>query len=192
MREVLRKQRAVPAAQRCRSLHTRLVPSATVEDQPTRVLDRTGRPSSPPRQGDGPPRGSGRPPGREPDFVYRRRRLAAGVAGGIVFLLLLIAIVSRGGDPEPKSTPSDLGVGGAPKITTPDTDRSKTNTETTGDSTATPAAPTTPPATGGTGGTVAPATPAQPEGTGGGAGQPAQPAPAPEDEGGGAAAPPGD
>ncbi len=38
--------------------------------------------------------------------------MAAG-AGGIVFLLLIVLIVSAGGsDPEPKSEPSDLGVGG--------------------------------------------------------------------------------
>ena len=101
-----------------------------MEDQPTRVLDRTGRPSPPPRQGGGPPSGSGKPPGREPEFVYRRRRLIAAVAGAIVFLLLIVVIAS-GGDPEPKSTPSDLGVSGSPEITTPDSDRSRTNTETT-------------------------------------------------------------
>ena len=116
-------------------------------------------------------------------------------------MLLLLKVLSgraRGDDPEPKSTPSDLGVDSSPTLSTPDTSRDrKTRTETdsadTGGSTATPVAPTTPPATGGTGGTTAtPVAPAQPEGPGGGAGQPAQPAPAPTGEGGGAAAPPGD
>jgi hypothetical protein len=111
--------------------------------------------------------------------------------GAVVFLVLIVVIAS-GGDPEPKSTPSDLGVGGSPKITTPDTDRSKTNTETTGDTTATPVAPTTPPASGDTGGTATPVAPAQPEGEGGGVGQAPEPAPVPEGEGGGAAAPPGE
>lgn len=146
-----------------------------MEDQPTRVLQ---------------PRGAGRPPGREPDAVYRRRRLIAASAGAIVFLLLIVLIASAGGgDSEPDSEPADLGVGGTPRLTTPDTDRDRTNTSTGEDTTATPVEPTTPPA--GTGGTPAPVAPAPPAGTGGGAGQPTPAPTAPEGEGGGAAAPPG-
>jgi hypothetical protein len=165
-----------------------------VEEQTTRVL--TVRRSPGPEGGE--PPHAGRPPGREPDAVYRRRRLIAAAVGGILFFLVIVLIVSAGGsDPEPKSTPADLGVGGAPSVTTPSSDRDKkTKTTQDEDTAATPAVPTTPPATGGTpstggGTTVTPVAPTQPQDTGGGAGQPAQPAPAPTDEGGGAAAPPG-
>ena len=94
-----------------------------------------------------------------------------------------------GGDPEPKSTPSDLGVGGTTTFDRSDRDRT-TTTETDTESTATPAAPTTPPADGTGGSTATPVAPA-PQGEGGGVGQaPAAPAPAPpEGEGGGAEAP---
>jgi hypothetical protein len=164
-----------------------------VEDQPTRVLART---QSAPRQGGEAPYGSNGTPGREPEFVYRRRRLAAAIVGAVVFLLLVFVVIGLGGggDPAPKSTPSDLGVGGGPTINTPSTDRSKENkkTDTTGDTSAGTVTPTTPPATGNTGGTTAtPVTPAQPQGDGGGVGQapaPTQPA-QPTGEGGGAAAP---
>src|SRR3954469_23066602 len=109
-----------------------------MEDQPTPVLDRTTRVQS-----------------REPEFVYRRRRLGAAIAGGIFFVLLIVLILGMGGnDPAPKSTPSDLGVGGGPSITTPSTDRSNADkkTDTTGDTSGGTVAPTTPPATGDTGG----------------------------------------
>jgi hypothetical protein len=170
-----------------------------VEEQPTRVLERTTRlQSSPSRDGAAPYGATGSPSGREPEFVYRRRRAVAAIAGGLVFLLLLIVVIASagGGDPAPKSTPSDLGVGGSPTIKTPSTDRDKANkkTDTTGDTSSGTVTPSTPPATGGTGGTTAtPVAPTQPQGDGGGVGQaPTQPAPAqPEGEGGGAAAPPG-
>jgi hypothetical protein len=119
----------------------------------------------------------------------------AAVAGGLVFLLLVVLIASLGGDdPAPKSTPADLGVGGGPKIKTPTTDRSKAKQTTTGDTSSGTATPSTPPATGGTGGaTATPVAPAQPQGDGGGVGQaPAQTPPAaPTGEGGGAAVPSG-
>ena len=165
-----------------------------MEDQPTRVLERSTRVQSAPRQGGGEPYGTPRPAGREPEFVYRRRRAVALIAGGLVFLLLLIVVIASagGGDPAPESTPSDLGVGGSPTIKTPSTDRSKNKkTDTNGDTSSGTVTPSTPPATGGTGGTTAtPVAPTQPQ-DGGGVGQaPAQPAPAPpEGEGGGAAAP---
>jgi hypothetical protein len=168
-----------------------------MEDHPTRVLDRTTPLEAPPRRAARRPHGAARAPGREPEAVYRRRRLVAAVVGGLVFLLLIVFIANSGGsDPAPKSTPSDLGVGGGPTIKTPSTDRSKAKkndtTAGTGSGTVTPS---TPPATGGTGGTTAtPVAPAQPQGTGGGVGQapPTQTPPAaPTGEGGGAAAPPG-
>ena len=167
-----------------------------MEDQQTRVLDRTTRLGPAPTQGGAAPYGA-RPPGREPEFVYRRRRAAAAIVGGLVFLILLIVVISAsgGGDPAPESTPSDLGVGGSPTIKTPSTDRSKSKkkTGTTGDTSAGTVTPSTPPATGGTGGTTAtPVAPAQPQGNGGGVGQaPTQTPPAtpPSGEGGGAAAP---
>lgn len=155
-----------------------------MEEQPTRVLERTTYGSAP------------RSPGREPEFVYRRRRAAAAIVGGLVFLILLIVVISAAGgsDPAPESTPSDLGVGGSPTVKTPSTDRSKANkkTDTNGDTSSGTVTPSTPPATGGTGGTTAtPVAPTQPQGDGGGVGQaPTQPAPAqPQGEGGGAAAP---
>jgi hypothetical protein len=165
-----------------------------VEQQTTRVLTVRRSPSP---EGGGPPH-TGRPSGREPDAVYRRRRLIAAAAGGILFLVVIVLIARAGGsDPEPESTPADLGVGGAPSVTTPSSDRDKkTKTTQDEDTASTPALPTTPPATGGvpsTGGgtTATPVAPTQPQDTGGGAGQPAQPAPAPTGEGGGAVAPPG-
>jgi hypothetical protein len=157
-----------------------------VEDHPTRVLERTTRLESAPRQG------RGVPSGRQPEFVYRRRRAAAAIVGGVIFLVLLIVVITSagGGDPAPESTPSDLGVGGSPTIKTPSTDRSKSSkkSDTTGDTGAGTVTPSTPPATGGTGGTTVTPVPTD---QGGGAGQaPAQPTPAqPEGEGGGAAAP---
>jgi hypothetical protein len=168
-----------------------------VDDQQTRVLDRTTRMESAPRQGGRPTPYGARSPGREPEFVYRRRRAVAAIVGGAIFLILLIVVIASagGGDPAPESTPSDLGVGGSPSIKTPSTDRSKSDrkTDTTGDTGAGTVTPSTPPATGGTGGgtTATPVTPAEPQPNGGGVGQaPAQPAPAqPEGEGGGAAAP---
>ena len=79
-----------------------------MEAQTTRVL--TVRRSPGPEGGE--PPHAGRPPGREPDAVYRRRRLIAAAVGGILFFLVIVLIVSAGGsDPEPKSTPADLGVG---------------------------------------------------------------------------------
>jgi hypothetical protein len=169
-----------------------------VEEQPTRVLERTNRLESSLPRGGAAPNGAGRSPGREPEFVYRRRRAAAAIVGGLVFLVLLIVVITSagGGDPAPESTPSDLGVGGSPSIKTPSTDRDKASkkTDTTGDTSSGTVTPTTPPATGGTGGTTAtPVAPAQPQGDGGGVGQapaPSTPA-APTGEGGGAAAPPG-
>src|SRR3954447_25912736 len=103
-----------------------------MEEQPTRVLERATRLQSPPRQGGAAPYGSERSPGREPEFVYRRRRAAAAIVGGVIFLILLIVVISAAGgsDPAPKSTPSDLGVGGSPTIKTPSTDRSKANKKT--------------------------------------------------------------
>ena len=168
-----------------------------MEDHTTRVLDRTTRLESATRQGrDAPPYETGRPPGREPEFVYRRRRAVAILVGGLLFLLLLIVVIASagGGDPAPESTPSDLGVGGSPTVKTPSTDRSKSNkkTDTNGDTGSGTVTPSTPPATGGTGGTTAtPVAPTQPQGDGGGVGQaPTQPAPTqPQGEGGGAAAP---
>lgn len=167
-----------------------------MEDQQTRVLDRTTRLQSAPRQGPAAPDGARRSPGREPEFVYRRRRAVAAIVGGAIFLILLIVVIASagGGDPSPESTPSDLGVDGSPSIKTPSTDRSKANkkTDTTGDTGSGTVTPSTPPATGGTGGTTAtPVAPAEPQPNGGGVGQaPTQPAPAqPEGEGGGAAAP---
>jgi len=167
-----------------------------VDEQPTRVLERTTRRQSPSRQGRPEPYGSARPPGREPEFVYRRRRAAAIVVGGVLFLILLIVVITSaagGGDPAPESTPSDLGVGATPAIKAPSTDRSKPNkkTDATGETTGGTVTPSTPPATGNTGGTTAtPVTPAQPQGGGVGQAPPAQPAPAqPQGEGGGAAAP---
>jgi hypothetical protein len=171
-----------------------------VEDQPTRVLERTTRVHSPARQGGGAPYGTAGSPGREPEFVYRRRRLAAAIVGGVVFLLLLFVVIGIGGgnDPAPQSTPSDLGVGGGQTIKTPSTDRSKANkkTDTTGDTSAGTVTPSTPPATGGNGGgtTATPVAPTQPQGTGGGVNQapaPTQQPAQPTGEGGGAAAPPG-
>ena len=152
-----------------------LIPSGPMEDQPTRVLDRTTRLEAPPRQGGRPPRG-GRSPGVSPTRVQappagrgrgRRARLH--------LLIVLIASVG-GGDPVPKSTPADLGVGGGPTINTPTTSREKATQTDTGAASWGTAAPTTPPATGGTGGTTAtPVTPTQPQGNGGGVGQaPAQ------------------
>jgi hypothetical protein len=168
-----------------------------MEEQPTRVLERTTRLQSAPREGSAAPYGAAGSPGREPEFVYRRQRAAAAIVGGAVFLILLIVVISAasgGGDPAPESTPSDLGVGGSPTVKTPSTDRSKANkkTDTTGDTSSGTVTPSTPPATGGTGGTTAtPVAPTQPQGDGGGVGQaPTQPAPAqPQGEGGGAAAP---
>jgi hypothetical protein len=106
----------------------------------------------------------------------------------------VLIVSGGGGDPAPKSTPSDLGVGGGPKIKTPSADRSRSKkTDTGGDTGSGTVTPSTPPATGGTGGTTAtPVTPTQPQGNGGGVGQAPAPAPpAPTGEGGGAAAPPG-
>src|SRR3954471_20652160 len=127
-----------------------------MEEQPTRVLERTTRLQSPPQQGRAAPYGARRSPGREPEFVYRRRRAVAAIVGGVIFLVLLIVVIASagGGDPAPESTPSDLGVGGSPTIKQPSTDRSKSDkkTATTGDSGAGTVAPTTPPATGNTGG----------------------------------------
>jgi hypothetical protein len=170
-----------------------------VEEQPTRVLERTTRPQSPPRQDGAAPYGTARPPGREPEFVYRRRRAVAAIVGGLVFLVLLIVVIASagGGDPAPESSPSDLGVGGGPTVKEPTTDRDKANkkkTDTAGDTGSGTVTPT-PPATGGTGGgtTATPVAPTQPQGDGGGVGQapaPSTPA-APTGEGGGAAAPPG-
>ena len=169
-----------------------------MEDQPTRVLERTTRRQPSPRQDDATPYGTSRSPGREPEYVYRRRRAAAIIVGGVIFLILLIVVIASatGGDPAPESTPADLGVGGGQTIKTPSTDRSKSSkkTDTTGDTSAGTVTPSAPPATGGTGGTTAtPVAPAQPQGDGGGVGQaPTQPVPAePQGEGGGAAAPPG-
>lgn len=168
-----------------------------MEDQRTRVLDRTTRLQSAPRPDRAEPYDTRRSPGREPEFVYRRRRAAAAIVGGVIFLVLLIVVISSagGGDPAPESTPSDLGVGGSPTVKEPSSDRSKSNkkTDTNGDTGSGTVTPSTPPATGGTGGgtTATPVTPAQPQPNGGGVGQaPTQPAPAqPEGEGGGAAAP---
>jgi hypothetical protein len=172
-----------------------------VEDQPTRVLDRTTHVrSSPARSGGGVPYGTNGSSGREPEFVYRRRRLAAAIVGGVIFLVLLfvvIGVAGGGDDPAPESTPSDLGVGGGPTINTPstkDTTSKSKKTDTTGDSSGGTVAPATPPATGGTGGgtTVAPTTPPATGGTGGGANQapaPTQQPAQPTGEGGGAAAP---
>jgi hypothetical protein len=168
-----------------------------MEEQPTRVLARTTRLRPAPGEGSTAPYGAERSPGREPEFVYRRRRAAAAIVGGLIFLILLIVVInsaSGGGDPAPESTPSDLGVGGSPTVKTPSSDRSKANkkTDTNGDTGSGTVTPSTPPATGGTGGTTAtPVAPTQPQGDGGGVGQaPTQPAPTqPQGEGGGAAAP---
>jgi hypothetical protein len=171
-----------------------------VEEQPTRVLERTNRLQSSPRGDGAAPYGATRSPGREPEFVYRRRRAVAAIVGGLVFLLLLIVVIASagGGDPAPESTPSDLGVGGSPSLKTPSTDRDKASkkTDTTGDTSSGTVTPSTPPATGETGGgtTATPVAPTQPQGDGGGVGQapaPSTPAAPPTGEGGGAAAPPG-
>ena len=73
----------------------------------------------------GPPAGVSRSPSTGGAALVaadrRRRRLP---------VLLIVVIASAGGsDPAPKSTPSDLGVGGSPTIKTPSTDRSKSNNE---------------------------------------------------------------
>ena len=162
------------------------------------MLERTrAQPAS--RQGGGRRTGR-RPPGREPEFVYRRRRAVAAVAGGA----RLPAPADRGDRERGRWRPGAREHAVRPRRGRQPDDqdaehrpveveqRRPTRPATRAVGTVTPS---TPPATGGTGGgtTATPVAPAQPQGDGGGVGQaPAQPAPAePQGEGGGAAAPPG-